>query len=94
TEVTSNTATAAVFIPISASIATGLGIDPMLLATPVALAASLAFMMPIATPPNAIVFASGRLTIPMMARTGVWINLIMLVLLTIAMMTLVPLVFS
>lgn len=93
TEVTSNTATAAVFIPISASIATGLGLDPMVLATPVALAASLAFMMPIATPPNAIVFASGKLTIPMMARTGVWINLIMLVLITIAMLTLVPLVF-
>ena len=51
-------------------------------------------MMPIATPPNAIVLASGKLTIPMMARTGVWINLLMLALIAVAMVTLLPLVFT
>jgi sodium-dependent dicarboxylate transporter 2/3/5 len=76
TELTSNTATTATFLPIVASVAIGLGENPLLLVVPAALAASCAFMMPVATPPNAIVFGSGRLTIPQMMHAGVWLNLI------------------
>ena len=80
TELTSNTATAATLIPILAALAPGLGIDPLLLAFPAALAASLAFMLPVATPPNAVVFGSGRIRIVEMGRAGLWLNLIGIVL--------------
>ncbi|CAN5622777.1 DASS family sodium-coupled anion symporter [soil metagenome] len=83
TELTSNTATAAAFLPVVASLAIGIGADPMLLAIPTALAASCAFMLPVATPPNAIVYGTGALTIPQMARAGVWLNLFFLALLPI-----------
>ncbi len=76
TELTSNTATTATFLPIVASVAIGLGENPLLLVVPAALAASCAFMMPVATPPNAIVFGSGRLTIAQMMHAGIWLNLI------------------
>ncbi len=76
TEITSNTATAAVFLPVVVAFAAGLGVDPLSFAVPVALAASCAFMMPVATPPNAIVFGSGHVTIPDMVRAGFWLNLI------------------
>jgi hypothetical protein len=59
TELTSNTATAAAFLPVVASLAVGIGQDPLLLAVPAALAATCAFMLPVATPPNAIVYGSG-----------------------------------
>ncbi len=75
TELTSNTATAAAFLPVVASLAVGIGADPMLLAIPTALAASCAFMMPVATPPNALVYGTGALTIPQMAKAGLWLNL-------------------
>lgn len=80
TELTSNTATAAAFLPIVASIALGLGGAPLALALPAAIAASCAFMMPVATPPNAIVYGSGRLVISEMARAGIWINVFMILL--------------
>ena len=80
TELTSNTATAAAFLPVVASLAVGIGADPMLLAIPTALAASCAFMMPVATPPNAIVYGTGGLTIPQMATAGLWLNLFFLAL--------------
>lgn len=76
TEITSNTATTAVFLPIVATVAVGMGIAPLELTIPVALAASCAFMMPVATPPNAIVFASERLTVAQMAKAGFLLNLI------------------
>jgi sodium-dependent dicarboxylate transporter 2/3/5 len=76
TELTSNTATAATLIPILASLAPGLGIDPLRLAVPAALAASLAFMLPVATPPNAVVFGSGRIRIAEMSRAGLWLNFV------------------
>ncbi|MCB4823485.1 SLC13 family permease [Roseicella aerolata] len=76
TELTSNTATAAAFLPLVASLAPALGADPFLLTIPTALAASCAFMMPVATPPNAIVYGSGHLTIAQMARAGFWLNLL------------------
>ena len=75
TELTSNTATAAAFLPLMASVAPALSIDPFLLTIPVALAASCAFMLPAATPPNAIVFGSGHLSIAQMARAGFLLNL-------------------
>lgn len=74
TELTSNTATTATLLPILAGVAIGIGADPLLLALPTALAASCAFMMPVATPPNAIVFATGHVTIPQMCRAGLWLN--------------------
>lgn len=83
TELTSNTATAAAFLPVVASLAVGMGADPMLLAIPTAIAASCAFMMPVATPPNAIVYGTGRLTIPEMATAGIWLNLFFVMLLPV-----------
>lgn len=76
TELTSNTASAATFLPFGAAVAVGLGIDPLALTIPMALAASCAFMLPVATPPNAIVYASGRISIAQMAHAGLWLNLI------------------
>jgi len=78
--VTSNTATTVTFLPILAATAAVLDVDPLLLIVPATLAASCAFMMPVATPPNAIVFGSGEITIPQMVRAGVWLNVIGLVL--------------
>ncbi|WP_236751040.1 SLC13 family permease [Actinoalloteichus hymeniacidonis] len=94
TELTSNTATAATFLPILGGVAIGLGMDPMLLAIPVALAATCAFMLPVATPPNAIAYGSGYVTINQMVKAGVWLNMIALVLITIAMYALAGLVFG
>ncbi|MCP3905538.1 MAG: DASS family sodium-coupled anion symporter [Planctomycetes bacterium] len=83
TELTSNTATTATLLPLLASVAPALGIEPMLLLVSAVIAASCAFMMPVATPPNAIVFGSGRLTIPQMCRAGILLNVIGIVLVTI-----------
>jgi sodium-dependent dicarboxylate transporter 2/3/5 len=90
TEVTSNTATATMAMPVMAGAAMGLGIDPMLLMTSAALGASMAFMLPVATPPNAIVFASGYLTIPQMSRAGFWLNWISIVVVTLLGYMLIP----
>jgi sodium-dependent dicarboxylate transporter 2/3/5 len=75
TEVTSNTATAAVFLPMLGAVAVAQGIAPEVLAIPAAIAASCAFMMPVATPPNAIVFGSGHLRIQSMMAAGLMLNL-------------------
>ena len=82
TEITSNTATTAAFLPILGAVAIGVGQNPFLMAVPAALGASCAFMLPVATPPNAIVYGSGRLSIPQMSRAGVWLNLLFVVLVT------------
>lgn len=87
TELTSNTATAATFLPVLSGVAIGIGGDPMLLAIPTALAASFAFMMPVATPPNAIVFGSGHVTIGQMVKAGFWLNLIGVALITLTTYT-------
>ena len=83
TEITSNTATTAAFLPILGAVAVGLGESPYLLAVPAALGASCAFMLPVATPPNAIVYGSGLLTIPEMSRVGVWLNLLFIGVVTV-----------
>ena len=93
TELTSNTATAAVFIPVSAALAGSLDLDPMTLAVPVALAASCAFMMPVATPPNAVVFSAGRLSVVEMCRAGVVMNIIGTAIIAATAIWLLPLVF-
>jgi solute carrier family 13 (sodium-dependent dicarboxylate transporter), member 2/3/5 len=82
TELTSNTATTAAMLPVVAAIATAGGVDPISLAAPAALAASCAFMLPVATPPNAIVFSTGLVSIPQMVRAGFIINLIGIVMLS------------
>ena len=83
TEVTSNTATSQILLPVVASVAKQIEINPLLLMLAVTLSASMAFMMPVATPPNAIVFASGHLHIRDMIKTGFIINLIAIVLITL-----------
>jgi len=94
TEITSNTATAAAFIPILASVALAMGYDPLVLVIPAAMGASCAFMLPVATPPNAIVFGSGLITIPQMARGGVIFNLLMVFVITILLYLIIGLVFG
>jgi sodium-dependent dicarboxylate transporter 2/3/5 len=76
TELTSNTATASMLLPVMGGFALALDMSPLGLMVGAALAASFAFMLPVATPPNAIVFASRRVSIPQMARAGVWLNLL------------------
>ena len=76
TEFTSNTATTEMILPILASVAVVTGTHPLVLMIPATLSASCAFMMPVATPPNAIVFGSDRITVGEMARTGILLNLI------------------
>jgi sodium-dependent dicarboxylate transporter 2/3/5 len=83
TEITSNTATSAAFIPIASALALVFGLNPLDLAAPVAVAASCAFMLPVATPPNAIVYASGQVTVAQMARAGFLLNLAAIVLITL-----------
>ena len=92
TELTSNTATAAAFLPVAAAVAAEAGFAPIALTAPVALAASCAFMLPVATPPNAVVFSTGMLTVPNMIRAGIWMNLIAILLVSAAAVLLAPLV--
>ena len=92
TELTSNTATAATFLPIMGAAAVGLGQSPLLLVVPVAVSASMAFMMPVATPPNAIVFAYEGLRIQDMVKAGAILNILTIGIVFLAMYFLVPLV--
>jgi sodium-dependent dicarboxylate transporter 2/3/5 len=82
TELTSNTATTATLVPVLAAIAPSLDIHPYVLVIPAAIAASCAFMLPIATPPNAIVFGSGHISMQEMRKSGIWLNLLCLLTLT------------
>jgi sodium-dependent dicarboxylate transporter 2/3/5 len=82
TELTSNTATTATLVPVLAAIAPSLNIHPYVLVIPAAIAASCAFMLPIATPPNAIVYGSGHITMQEMRKSGFWLNLSCLLTLT------------
>lgn len=94
TEVTSNTATAAAFIPVLATVALALGLSPMMLVVPATIAASYAFMMPVGTPPNAIVYASGYVTLPQMAKAGLWLNVVLGIAITVITTALIGLVFG
>lgn len=94
TELTSNTATAAAFFPIFGAVAVGVGVDPLIMTIAVTLAVCSAYMLPVATPSNAVAFGSGEVTIKQMVRAGVWLNIISLILVMIVLYTLVPLVFN
>tara|TARA_A100000171_G_scaffold48332_1_gene55659 strand:+ start:1408 stop:2940 length:1533 start_codon:yes stop_codon:yes gene_type:complete len=83
TEMTSNTATTSTMLPVFTALADGLGVAPMKLVLVATLGASCAFMLPVATPPNAIVFASGKVSIRQMAKVGFGLNLIAIVIITL-----------
>ncbi len=90
TEVTSNTATASLLLPVMAGFALAADVPPLTLMASVALSASFAFMLPVATPPNAIVFASRMVTIPQMAKAGIWMNLIGTLMITLFVILVLP----
>ena len=94
TELTSNTATSATFLPVVAVVAVSLGQNPLLFVVPTALAANCAYMMPVGTPPNAIVFGSGEVTLPQMARAGILLNILLVPVILIVVWFLGPLVFG
>jgi sodium-dependent dicarboxylate transporter 2/3/5 len=94
TELTSNTATTATLLPILGVLAVSSGIDPMLLFAPTALAASCAFMLPVATAPNAVVYSTGQVTISQMASAGLKLNLVAIFVVTGLSYALVPWVFG
>lgn len=83
TEITSNTATINITLPILAGVSTATNISPLLLMIPATISASMAFMLPIATPPNAIVFSTGKVSISQMAFTGLWLNIIIALIVSI-----------
>lgn len=93
TELTSNLATAATFLPVMAALAMETGTDPLLFIVPVTLAASCAFMLPVATPPNAVVFSSGYLSIPRMVKAGFVLNITGIAILSLIALYLAPAVF-
>jgi sodium-dependent dicarboxylate transporter 2/3/5 len=94
TELTSNTAAVTTMLPVLAATSTAMGVHPLTLMVPATIAASCAFMLPVATPPNAIVFSSGKVSLPKMFRTGIWMNLIGILLTTLFVCTLGRFVFS
>lgn len=94
TELTSNTATVATLLPILGVLAVASDMDPMLLFVPTALAASCAFMLPVATAPNAVVYSTGRVAISQMASAGLKLNLIAIVVVTTISYLLIPWVFG
>lgn len=83
TELVSNTASAALLVPIFIGVASALGLPPQLLAAAIAVAASCAFMLPVATPPNAIVFATGQITQGAMMRCGLLLNMVSIGVITV-----------
>lgn len=94
TEITSNTATAAAFLPLLGPVAVSMDMPVPLLVIPAAIAASFAFMLPVATPPNAIVFGSGHLKIMDMVKAGFTLNILGIICITIACITLAPYIYS
>lgn len=93
-EIMSNTASAALILPITASLAASLEIDPILLMVPATIAASYGFMMPVGTPPNAIVYSSGYVSVPRMVRAGLPLDMIGIIMVTGLASLIVPLVWS
>lgn len=87
TAITSNTATAAAFLPVIGALALAIGQPVLLLAIPVAMAASADFMLPVGTPPNAIAYGSGLIPLQRMIRAGVWVNLLFAILIPLVMWT-------
>jgi sodium-dependent dicarboxylate transporter 2/3/5 len=94
TELTSNTATAATFLPIAGATAISLGQNPLLFLIPVALASNCSFMLPVGTPPNAIVFGTGLVSLPQMARAGFLLNVLLVPVIVGLVLLLGPFVFD
>ena len=94
TEFTSNLATTAMLLPILAPIAISLNINPYMLMVACTIAASCAFMMPVATPPNAVVFGSGYLRIPDMIKSGIWMNIISILFLSLMVYDFLPMIWD
>ena len=90
TELTSNLATTATLLPVVGAIAIQAGVPPIVLTVPITIAASCAFMLPVATPPNAIVFATGTISIPQMVKAGVFLNLIGIIVVTLTALYMAP----
>jgi sodium-dependent dicarboxylate transporter 2/3/5 len=93
TEVTSNVATTSTFLPVFGAVAIGIGVLPVSLTVPVCLAASCAFMLPVATPPNAIVYGSGKFTIATMMKAGFFLNIIGIFVVTLFAYFIAPMIF-
>lgn len=93
-EFTSNTATATMAYPIVAVVATTLGVNPIILMVAANMGATFAYMFPVAAPPNAIVFGTGYVKMSSMAMTGIWLNLISIIISILVVYFYVPLVFS
>ncbi|MDY5051504.1 MAG: SLC13 family permease, partial [Candidatus Mucispirillum faecigallinarum] len=94
TEITSNTATATLLVPIMGASAVALGIHPYATIVPACVAASFAFMLPVATPPNAVVFGSGAIRIKDMARAGLGLNIFGTVVIVIFVMYVMPMLWG
>jgi sodium-dependent dicarboxylate transporter 2/3/5 len=94
TEITSNVATASMLLPILSAVALAIGVHPYSLMVGSTMAASCAFMLPVATPPNAVVFGSGYLTIPVMMRSGFFLNLLSIVIILILSLFYLPFVWD
>ena len=90
TELTSNLATTATLLPVMAAIAVQAGVPIIVLTVPITIAASCAFMLPVATPPNAIVFSTGHISIPQMVRAGFFLNIIGIIIVTLIALFLAP----
>jgi sodium-dependent dicarboxylate transporter 2/3/5 len=90
TELTSNLATTATLLPVMGAIAVQAGVPPIVLTVPITIAASCAFMLPVATPPNAIVFSTGAISIPQMVRAGIFLNIVGIVIVSVVALTLAP----
>ncbi|PCI59386.1 MAG: anion transporter [Kordiimonadales bacterium] len=93
TEITSNTATTAAIVPVLGALATAADLDPVFLAVPAAMAASCAFMLPVATGPNAVIFSTGNIQVPQMVRAGLWLNVMGTLVVSGICYTLLPLIF-
>ena len=94
TEITSNLATTAMILPILAPLSLVIDVHPFMLMVGATVAASCAFMLPVATPPNAVVFGSGYLRIPDMVKSGIWMNLFSIFFLTLMVYFLLPLIWG
>jgi len=94
TELMSNVALVQIFIPVVFGIAANLGVNPILLAMPVTIGASMAFMSPVATPPNAIIFSSGHMKVKHMMKAGILLNIVSIILIYLASITLIEWVYG
>jgi len=94
TEITSNLATTAMLLPVLVSLASAIGVHPYFLLVGATVAASCAFMLPVATPPNAVVFGSGYLKVEDMVKKGIWLNIASIILLTLFVYFVLPLIWN